>query len=148
MMNNSIKDAALLLTQYERVGSVGIEEFKEYYIDEEIEFSIDMLGEYNEYLSNNRPDDYIYEDLNEMLYGMETMDVVRCVYFGEFNFLDDYYRFNGYGNLKSLTEHEIIEEMKNDSYFHEWLFENNDFIDDDEAQEVIKEANALIRQGY
>lgn len=140
---------ALLITQYETVGTVGRSEYLDNYINEEMDISIDMLGDYNEWLLNNNDgDSYIYDDLEEMLQGFSTMDVVRATYFGNFNFADNYYRFNGYGNIDSLTDTEIEREMRDNREFLEWYIEENDLIDWDEAEEDINEANELIKQGY
>lgn len=56
-------DKAMLITQYERYGTVGVQEYIDYFIDEELEISIDMLYAYNEYLLESYPDQYIYDDL-------------------------------------------------------------------------------------
>lgn len=140
---------ALLITQYERFGTVGKEEYLENFINEELEVSIDMLGDYNEYLlENNYADNYIYDDLEEMLQGMSTMEVVRCTYFGKFNYCDDYYMFNGYGNVDSMTDTEVERLMQNDTAFLKWYIEKYDLIDWDEAEQDIEEANELIAAGY
>lgn len=140
---------AILLTQYEKYGTVGRDEFLENFIHEDLDVDISMLSDFNEWLLNNHyGDDYIYDDLEEMLEGFNTMDVVRATYFGHFNFNDDYYRFNGYGNVDSLTDTEIVREMSDNRDFLEWYIEENDLIDWDEADEIIEEANKLIKKGY
>jgi hypothetical protein len=140
---------AILLTQYEQYGSVGRNEFIENFIHENLDIDISMLSDFNEWLLNNHyEDDYIYDDLEEMLEGFNTMDAVRATYFGNFNYSDDYYRFNGYGNVDSLTDTEIVREMSDNRDFLEWYIEENDLIDWDEADEIIEEANKLIKKGY
>jgi hypothetical protein len=140
---------AILLTQYEQYGSVGRNEFIENFIHENLDIDISMLSDFNEWLLNNHyENDYIYDDLEEMLEGFNTMDVVRATYFGNFNYSDDYYRFNGYGNVDSLTDTEIVREMSDNRDFLEWYIEENDLIDWDEADEIIEEANKLIKKGY
>ena len=143
-----MNETALLLTQYEKYGTVGHEEYIENYIHEEMEIDISMLSDYNEWLSNNYPDDYIYSDLEEMLEGYSTYQIIQKTYFGNFNFSDDYYRFNGYANIDSLTDTEIIREMKDNREFLEWYIEENSLIDWEEAEKDIEEANNLIKQGY
>lgn len=141
---------ALLITQYERFGTVDRDEYIENFIHEELEISCDeMLSAYNEWLLNeHRADDYIYSDLEEMLQGYGTMDIVRMVAFGKYNALDDYYRFDGYGNLESLTDTEIEQEMQDNTTFLEWYIEENDLIDWDDAEKDITDANELIAMGY
>ena len=141
---------ALLITQYERYGSVGHDEYLENFIHEELSIDCDdMLGDYNEWLlEQNNADDYIYTDLDEMLQGYSAMDIVRMVSCGEFNYADDYYRFDGYGNIETLTDTEIEQEMRDNTAFLEWYIDKYDLIDWDEAEQDINEANDLIRQGY
>lgn len=141
---------ALMITQYERFGTVGKDEYLENFIHEELEINCDdMLSSYNEWmLENHNADDYIYTDLEEMLQGYSAMDIVRMVSCGEFSYADDYYRFNGYGNLESLTDTEIEKEMRDNTAFLEWYIEENDLIDWEEAEQDIEDANELIKQGY
>lgn len=141
-------DKAMLITQYERYGTVGVREYIDYFIDEELEVSIDMFDAYNEYLSEFYPDSYIYDDLEMMADGMGTIDFARRIYFGNFNFVDDYYRFNGYGNIDSLTDHEIVREMRGDRDFLEWYINMEQMIDYDDLDECVKKANELIASGY
>lgn len=140
---------ALLLTQWETVGTVGRDEYISNYIAEELEIDISMLSDYNEWLlNNNYGDDYIYDDLEMMLEGFSAMEIVQKTYFGNFNYADDYYKFNGYANIDSMTETEIIQEMRDNREFLEWYIEENELIDWDEAEQDIDEANELIKQGY
>ena len=144
-----MRDNALLLTQYETCGTVGRDEYIENFIHENLDVDISMLSDYNEWLiNNNYGDDYIYDNIEEMLEGCDTMRIIQATYFGNFNYADDYYKFNGYGNVDSMTDTEVIKEMKDNRDFLEWYIEENDLIDWDEADEDIKEANKLIRKGY
>ena len=40
------------------------------------------------------------------------MDAIRATYYGNYNYNDDYVKFNGYGNIDSYSEYERIEEIK------------------------------------
>ena len=40
------------------------------------------------------------------------LDVARAIYYGDYNYNDDYVRINGYGNLESFSEYDMIEEIK------------------------------------
>lgn len=147
--NDGIDGVALLLTQYERFGSVGNDEYLELFIDEYLDIDEDLIGAYNDYRSEQGYEVYC-DDLNEMLYGLEPMEIVQKTYFGDFNYSDDYFYFNGYGNINSILTSQIIREMKEDRAFLEWYIEEYDLIDydDDEVQAAIEEANKLIAQGY
>ena len=140
---------ALMITQYERYGTVGRDEYIENFIHEELSVDISMLSDYNEYLlNNNNGDDYIYDDLETMLSGFSTMEIVRATHFGNFNYSDDYYVFNGYGNIDSMTDYEVIKKMENDTDFLKWYIEENDLINWDDADKDIEDANELIKKGY
>lgn len=150
-MMKDIKANAILLTQYERVGSVGMEEIKELWADEYFE-PADYIGEYNEYLAENSYDGYYsFGELDELLQGYSPIDIIRMWHFGSDNnsFTDEYFTFNGYGNIETCSEYQIIQEIKEDADFYSWLVDNNYIeIDEEEAQEIIEEANELIKQGY
>ena len=40
------------------------------------------------------------------------LDAVRATFYGDYKFNDDYVRFDGYGNLESFSEYDMIEEIK------------------------------------
>lgn len=143
--------SALLLTQYEKYGCVDRSDFVKLYIDEEMEVSEDMIGDYNEFLLDvkNDPDDYIYYDLEEMLYGLSATEIAYKVFYsGNFNPNDDYFKFNGYGNLESLDSFRIVEKMEEDTEFLEWYIEKSSLIDWNYADKIIEECNELIVEGY
>ena len=109
-MMKDIKANAILLTQYERFGTVGIEEVKELYQDEYFE-PADYISEYNEYLSENNHDGYYsFDELDELLQGVDPIEIIRMWHFGDSNnsFIDDYFTFNGYGNIKTCTERGVL----------------------------------------
>lgn len=144
-MNNT----ALLLTQYERFGSIGKEEYIENFINEDLEVDADMIAAYNDYLSYNGYETY-FSDLDMVLLCMDPVEAVRATFYGDFRFMDSYFKFNGYGNIDSFSEWQIVQEMKKDRDFLEWYIEENDLIDfeSDEYMAVIKEANHLLAMGY
>ena len=40
------------------------------------------------------------------------MEAIRATYYGNYNYNDDYVKFNGYGNVDSYSEYEKNEEIK------------------------------------
>ena len=144
-----MKNVGMMLTQYERFGSVGMDEYIQYYIDEELEIDISMLGEYNEYLMNKSYETFFtFEELEEDLQYMKPDEAFRLGKFSSFTYADDYLQYDGYGNIKGYSEFEVLEEMKKDKDFLKWYVENYIDIDEDEANEAIEEANKLIQEGY
>lgn len=102
--------------------------------DEELFNScIEDLDSYNGYLNDDRY--YEMDMLPEILYGMDTMEVLQKAYFGKdedggpdssFNPNREYFRFNGYGNLVSADYKDYSGYL--DEYFVEQLAENIDEI--------------------
>lgn len=60
-------------------------------------------------------DDTIYsfdeDTINELF--SNPWDALRAAHFGDINFTDDYFQFNGYGNIETLSDWKI-DEMYNE----------------------------------
>ena len=69
-------------------------------------------------------EDTIYYDMDEFdefMTNYTPTEIARMIYFGEFNPNDDYFRFDGYGNLESLDWQEIsaeAEDLVDDIFDH------------------------------
>ena len=63
--------------------------------------SINGSLEYLEYWDNDE------EFFNTYFYNNPT-EAVRASYYGDYNYCDDYVRFNGYGNLESANEYDLV----------------------------------------
>ena len=63
--------------------------------------SIDGSLEYLEYWDNDE------EFFNTFFYN-NPMEAVRSSYYGDYNYCDDYVKFNGYGNLESANEYDLV----------------------------------------
>lgn len=148
-MVNKMKDVALLLTQYERFGSIGEKEYIQYYIDEVLEMEESDIWLYNEYLAENNYETY-FTDLDEILQGCTPTEIARMCYYGDFNYAYEYHKFNGYNNIDSFETYQVVKEMNEDKDFIKWYIEQNELIDfeSDEVIEEIKKANELIKLGY
>lgn len=146
-MNN----AGYMMTQYEKYGEVGRDEYIQYYIDEELTVDAGMICYYNEYLrENNYYDDEFmtWDGLEDYLRDMEPLDIFKLAVNADFNWNQDYFNFNGYGNLRGYEEYEVVKHIEEDRDFLEWYVENYCDLDEDEIEEAIEEANKLIREGY
>ena len=55
----------------------------------------------------NYHDDMIYElddyTLDEIFHGQEPSQIIKQIAYGDFNYSHDFFRFDGYGNLESLS---------------------------------------------
>ena len=70
------------------------------------------------------------------------LDAVRATFYGDYNYNDDYVRFNGYGNLESFSEYDMIEEIK--AYIEEIVenlieYKDNICISDGNLEELLEE---------
>lgn len=75
----------------------------------------DKVQAINEHLENQGyHDDMIYnfdeDTINELF--SNPWDALRATHFGDTNFSDDYFRFNGYGNIETLSDWKIDEEFE------------------------------------
>ena len=73
-------------------------------------------------------------ELDEILYSYKPTEIVNCIEFGDFHISDEYFRFNGYGNLESLSRSDIEEEL--DSY----LGEIADYVKDGEYYDLLPDS--------
>lgn len=81
----------------------------------------------------NNMDDYVYNmcEFDEIMSGETPENIARKIYFGEFCPNDNYFIFNGYGNLISGYGDELVSAY--DIARH--ICENEDFLDNDEIEE-------------
>jgi hypothetical protein len=71
----------------------------------------------------------------------KPMEAVRAAVYGDYHYTDDYVRFDGYGNLESLSEYDLESEMKdNIDEIIDLMIENRDNIDiPAEIEELLEE---------
>lgn len=140
----------LLLTSYERYGLVGMSEYIECFIDENLDVDEINYSDYNEYLAENRYyDDYIYsmDELDEYLYGLKASQVIDRINTNKFNYSHDFFVDTVYG-IESIESSQVKSLIADNKDYLKWYIEKYDLIDEDEAQAIIDECNALIRKGY
>ena len=150
LLSMSAKDAGFQLTAYEKYGSVGIDELKEFVLDEIKDEEID-LDEYDNWLyeSEYGGGDYVIYDNDEDFfntYFSTPLDAVRASFYGDYNYNDNYVRFNGNGNLDSSNYADDLMDLK-EEYWEVYIEENIDW-EDEEIQEIINICNDLVKQGY
>lgn len=110
---------------------------------------VDYINGYNGYFDNLRVS-YNDEDFFNIYFHNNPMEAVRSVSFGEYNFNDEYVRFNGYGNLETLDEYGLYRELREnkediiDEYLR--LVEANS-IDDDCISDFISDLEEEEEQG-
>lgn len=117
-----------------------MKELKEYLLDNIDELK-NIVGEINswdgslDYLEYYEND----EEFFNMFFEGRPMEVARATYYGDYNFMDEYVHFNGYGNLESCSEYEYEDELK--SYINEiidrLIDEKDNLYLDSEVEELI-----------
>ena len=90
----------------------------------------EMLQEVNGWDSSLGDYDYMeIEQINELFHSVEPLEILRMAHFGEFDWNDDYFIVNDYGNLESINEFEF-EELLEDS-----------------QDEIVERYNELLEEG-
>ena len=90
----------------------------------------EMVQEVNGWDSSLEDYDYMeMGQLDEMLNSVEPTEVLRMAHFGEFNWSDDYFAINVYGNLESINRFEFEELVE------------------DRQDEIIERYNELVEAG-
>lgn len=86
----------------------------------------------------NRPDDQIYSmwDFEELFAGTDKFELVRMCFYGSFNPNDDYFSFDGYGNLTSTDYPESWMELEEVAAF---IFSTMDSLENDDIQDILDE---------
>lgn len=140
------KECGFLATQYEKWGILGKDEVLNAYIDE-LEIDISIIGNYNEYLLENGEEPFFaMEEMDDVLSGLSPLEIVQKTYFGNFNYADDYLKFNGYENLDSFSEFQVLKEIKENREFLKVYLEN--LIDDEYINLSIKFGKQYLAAGF
>ena len=106
-----------------------------------------LVGEINSW--NGSLDDMRYYENDEEFFEISFdngLEIARAITYGDYHYMDEYVKFNAYGNLVSNTEYGVRQEMEEnideivealfDNYQHLWL--------SDELEELL---NELEEQG-
>lgn len=76
---------------------------------EELDSNI-LFNLWDKYCSEENPEDYIYyneeENINELFYD-NPYEAIRATRFGEYDFANDYFVINTYGNIISFNENDL-----------------------------------------
>lgn len=91
------------------------------------------------------------EEFFNMFFQENPIEAVRASYYGEYKYSDEYVRFNVYGNLESMDEYKVIEEMRDqveeiaeaciDNQGNIYINEIDELIEEYENQEEEEEEN-------
>lgn len=145
---DTIEHSAYMLTAYEMWGLIDV---KQYGIDEIITPYLDglddsdLIGAYNEFADENGSEPY-YNNDEEIFCGMDPMEAVRCTYYGNYNFMDEYAQFSGYGNINTYSAYQVRESIMKEDEFLSWVYDN--YYEDDKKEEREAATLELVKQGY
>ena len=86
----------------------------------------------------NCMDDCIYsmDEMEEILGGVDTWELVRMVQFGDFDCMKEFWGFNGYGNLVSYNAWELPVYAED---IADYVLRKEDSLGDDEIQYILEE---------
>ena len=86
----------------------------------------------------NCMDDCIYtmDDMEEVLDGVDKWELVRMVQFGDFDCTQDFWSFNGYGNLESYSKWELPIYAED---IADYILSEEYSLGNDEIQEILNE---------
>ena len=114
--------------------------WKEYWDDLSDDQKISIRNEYCREVAHNEDDVYSFdEEFFELFFSESSaIEVARAVYFGNIqSWSDDYIKFNGCGNLESMSAYDVVVDTEkyylNDIYEHEECW--RDEIDEDEVDD-------------
>jgi hypothetical protein len=81
------------------------------------------------------------EEFFDIHFDGRPMEAVRAAHYGNYDYNDDYVRFNGYGNLESLSEYDLEKEMEDSiDDIVDLLIENQHNLSlSDELEELLEE---------
>ncbi len=107
----------------------------------------DLVGIHNTYCQEIGAGDEIYdndEEFFDVYFSGDVMGAVRAVSFGEYNYSDDYIKFNGYGNLETTNN---PEEWITISEIAEYILENEQYFDLEFEDEEVWEVSIIGADG-
>ena len=109
------------------------EKIREYLLNNE-ETLLEVVSELNSW--NNCLENLDFFENDEEFFNTffeNPMEAVRATYYGDYNYSDEYVKFNGYGNIDSYSEYEKNEEIKDniDDIVDNLVEYYNDIIIDD-----------------
>jgi hypothetical protein len=86
----------------------------------------DWIQLHNEFCQEHKSGDgEIHENDNEFfdMFFTKPQDAVRASFYGDYRFMDDYVKFDGYGNLESFDKHRLDSAIDQNEIIN-WKLEN------------------------
>ena len=83
---------------------------------------------------------YAMDEMEEILGGVDTWKLVDMMRYGNFDFQDDFWGFNGYGNLDSYDALELPVYAED---IADYILSEEDSLGNDEIQEILDDEDEL-----
>lgn len=99
--------------------------FKYIELDFENKSDSEKIGLWNEYCQEQNYEEIFHwdDDFFDIFFEGKPQEAARAASFGQLNWSDEYIKFNGYGNLESMSEYEAVNSI-DETALIEWLIEN------------------------
>ena len=75
------------------------------------------------------------EQLDDLFHGVKPTEILRMAHFGDFNWNDDYFTINAYGNLDSYRRLHVITELKDNQ--DKIIAHYNELVESGEIEELF-----------
>lgn len=99
----------------------------------------ELLQVYGEYCDGiNNYDDYIYSmwEFSDIMYGQTADWIANRIFYGDFNPNDEYFKFDGYGNLKSISSYSVRDYIYIDE-IAQYIIDTNNALDNEDIQNIL-----------
>lgn len=95
----------------------------------------EMVQEVNSWDGSLQEFEYHEMEFLNYAFDVEPLELLRMAHFGEFNWNDEYFTINAYGNLESIGEFEFEKELKDN---HDEIAEHyNDLVESGEIENIL-----------
>lgn len=78
---------------------------------------------------------YAMEQIDDLLHGVEPLEILRMAHFGNFEWQDEMLKINDYGNLDSCSEDYFITELADNE--NEIVERYNELVESGEIENII-----------
>lgn len=105
--------------------------------DADVEEAVCIWNEYKEAV--NDPDNLIYSvnEIDDILCDMKPWEILRMGFYGDYRPCDKWFKFDGYGNLKSFDY--PYDKIYSDEVA-EYCIDNDQDFDNEEIREILDES--------
>ena len=94
---------------------------------------------------------YNMDEFDELMFNYSPLQIAQMIFFGDFNPNDEYFRFNGYGNLESANWGDVVaeaEDLVDDILDHLVNYYKGDTPWDDLDYMVDADADAIFNEYF